>query len=72
MSFNNALYFSADDGQKGAELWKTDGTATGTVLVKDIYAGSGNGSPKNLFVWGSTLYFVADDGSTGRELWKSD
>ena len=36
-------YFSGDDGVAGAELWKTDGTAAGTVLVRDINPGAGNG-----------------------------
>ena len=39
--FNGSLYFSAKDGN-GMELWKTDGTASGTVIVKDIYPGSDN------------------------------
>jgi ELWxxDGT repeat protein len=30
------VYFTADDGATGAELWQTDGTAAGTVRVKDI------------------------------------
>ena len=30
------LFFTADDGVHGQELWKRDGTAAGTVLVKDI------------------------------------
>ena len=38
--FNGALYFAAHTDAAGVELWKSDGTADGTVLVKDIYAGS--------------------------------
>jgi len=33
---NGELYFVANDGKNGAELWKSDGTAAGTVMLKDI------------------------------------
>ena len=36
---NNELYFNANDGNNGYELWKSDGTASGTVMVKDINIG---------------------------------
>jgi ELWxxDGT repeat protein len=66
------LYFTADDGVNGVELWKSDGTTAGTVLVKDIVPGPDPSSPANLYAIGSTLYFTADTSGVGRELWKSD
>ena len=73
-----SLFFSADDRINGRELWKTDGTEAGTVLVKDINPGSSysgfpyDSHPSSLTAVGGTLFFTADDGTTGQELWKSD
>jgi len=64
------VIFTADGGN-GFELWKTNGTAAGTVLVKDIHP-AGDGGPAYLTHAGGVLYFVADDGVHGRELWKTD
>jgi ELWxxDGT repeat protein len=68
----NTLYFAANDGVHGTELYKSDGTAAGTVLVKDMNPGSGDSNPTDLTPVGSTLYFRADDGVHGQELWKTD
>src|SRR5262249_53722304 len=72
---NNRLFFVADDGVHGPELWTSDGTATNTALVKDINPGSGGSlNPVNarLINVGRTVCFVADDGEHGPEVWRSD
>ena len=43
---NGTLYFAADDGTNSLELWKSDGTAAGTVLVKDIAPGPSGSGPR--------------------------
>src|SRR5262245_29004860 len=67
-----ALLFSASDGTAGQELWKTDGTAAGTTLVKDINVGAANSSPLFLTPFNGALYFLATDSTSGAELWKTD
>ncbi|MEZ2249407.1 ELWxxDGT repeat protein, partial [Microcoleus sp.] len=69
---NGTLYFNASDPTNGTELWKSDGTAAGTVLVKDINPGTNSSFPSNLTNVNGTLYFIANDPTNGNELWKSD
>ena len=69
---NGIIYFSANDGIHGQELWKSDGTAAGTVLVKDIVPGSDPSDPQNLTNVNGTLFFIAYHPTYGTELWKSD
>ena len=75
---NSTLFFVATDGINGFELWKSDGSNAGTVLVKDIYPGyqiatfPNNSEPRFLTNVNGTLFFTADNGINGRELWKSD
>ena len=66
------IYFRASAGFSGSELWKSDGTEAGTMMVKDIYNGYSGSSPNSLTTVGNTLYFTAEDGTNGYELWKSD
>lgn len=70
--YNNTLYFQATNGSSGYELWKSDGTSGGTVLVKDIQSGAGSSTPSGIFATTINLFFVANDGVNGMELWTSD
>jgi ELWxxDGT repeat protein len=66
------VFFSATDGVFGRELWKSDGTDGGTVMVRDINTGSEGSEACCLFPGGGMLYFRASDGFSGAELWRSD
>jgi ELWxxDGT repeat protein/cysteine-rich repeat protein len=68
----STLFFTARRSTTGRELWKSDGTVAGTVLVKDIRPGPADSTPRHLTDVAGTLYFWAADGVTGWELWKSD
>ena len=69
---DGTLFFQADDGNHGAELWKTNGTAESTLLVMDINPGSGSSTPELFVLVEDILYFTADDGVHGREPWALD
>jgi ELWxxDGT repeat protein len=67
----DTLFFVAADEVHGAELWKSDGSTNGTVLVKDITPGVISSSPRLLTNVNGTLFFWA--GAANQEkLWKSD
>ncbi len=66
------MFFSAADDIHGQELWKSNGTNAGTVLVKDITPGDYGSYPSSLTAVGGRLFFSANDGVHGQELWKSN
>ncbi|MGD2114711.1 MAG: hypothetical protein PVG07_06655, partial [Acidobacteriota bacterium] len=66
------LYFVADDGVAGLELWTSDGTLLGTRRVADLCSGSCASAPRlALDHPPGTVLFTADDGS-GRRPWVTD
>jgi ELWxxDGT repeat protein len=69
-NLNGKLLFAAKT-VGGVELCLSDGTYTGTSLLKDINSGSASSSPTELINVKGTLYFRASD-AAGVELWKSN
>src|SRR5690554_3029370 len=76
--FTNAgdkMYFVADDGEHGYELWVTDGSYISTKMVKDIAPGNAHGvgfSEDSYTTIGNIFYFIAQEHwTTGKELWRT-
>jgi ELWxxDGT repeat protein len=70
-SLGSTLFFAADDGSSGFELWRSVAGAE-PVRVADLNPGRAGSGPGELTALGDSLLFVADDGGTGRELWRTD
>ena len=70
--YGDGVYFSAVDDVHGVELWRSDGTTAGTVLVKDINPGAGHSSPMTFMEFNGMLHFTATDGVNGLQLWRTD
>ncbi len=68
----STLYFTANDGGHGSQVWTSSGDAFSTAMLSDINPGSVGGQPQSLTVVGSLVFFSANDGTHGRELWATN
>lgn len=69
--YNNTLYFNANDGVNGSELWKSDGTEAGTILIKNVATGSytdiwgqtypSSSDPAYFYPFNGSIYFMGFD-----------
>jgi ELWxxDGT repeat protein len=67
----STLFFSADDGVHGQQLWSSNGTPGGTAMVVQLNGATGS-APSNLTVINGTLYFTAFTSTTGYQWWTSN
>jgi ELWxxDGT repeat protein len=71
---SSKLIFTADDGNNtGVEVWQSDGTSSGTSLLKDIFAGGVSSTPMNFKSFNGKVYFGAfGSGGGDLDLWTTD
>lgn len=62
--YNDRLYFSADDGLHGKEVWISDGSTPGTTLFRDIQPGPHSSEPTAFTVSGNNMYFKTINSDT--------
>ncbi|MEL6987203.1 MAG: T9SS type A sorting domain-containing protein [Bacteroidota bacterium] len=65
---NDLIYFDATDNVYGKELWVSDGTNAGTIMLSDLYSGPESSSPEILLFNEKGFYFSAILEGMGREL----
>jgi ELWxxDGT repeat protein len=70
VTVGSIVFFSADDGETGKELWRTDGTAGGTYRLTDACPGECSSGPRTFAVSDSEYFFTASDGGQ-YNLWAS-
>ncbi|MCX5758665.1 MAG: hypothetical protein NTU83_09210, partial [Candidatus Hydrogenedentes bacterium] len=66
--WGNAVYFMASDASYQTELWRTDGTDTGTLPVKTF----DNVGMTAMKLAASQLYLFTGVTAQGRAIWRSD
>src|SRR5688500_15676873 len=61
------MLFVASDGVHGPELWRTDGSAKGTRMVKDLVPGPNYLGADSFTALNGAVYFFSDNA-----LWRTD
>jgi ELWxxDGT repeat protein len=70
--FNGKLFFEAGDGVYGDALWRSDGTPTSTLIIRDLNPTATCCTVSEPVTIKSTLFFSNDDDSHNKEIWSTN
>ena len=68
----NRLFFLAEAGGAGTELWTSDGTSAGTEIIRDLCPGFCNVYSDFYGALGKVMLFATDGENGQRQLWRWD
>ena len=68
----NTFMFMGGESVNGLELWKSNGTGDGTILVKDLEPGAGSSNTSNFTNFKNKIFFVFGNGLNGAKVWMTD
>ena len=74
-NINGTVFFMADGKNKTRQVWKTNGTATGTKKIADFGSGSAAEDPQPVIAFNGSLYYAAHKTTGvdyGVEVWKTN
>ena len=73
VTYRSRIFFSADDGVHGRELWRSSTTGSSVVLTKDVAPGLSSGMVAGTLVsTDARLYFAGWTATSGHEPWFSN
>ncbi len=72
IAMDGLIYYVAYTPEFGTELWRTDGTARGTALVKDIYPGTTGSYPTYLTQINQYSFIMSASGVSTNWILRSD
>ncbi len=72
VDMGNSFIMQGSELEHGSEIWRSDGTSSGTAMIKDITPGVVGSNPSNFALMNGYVYFFVFGNLNSYDLWRSD